>query len=139
MDRLLKRKAEEGVSIYVIVYKEVSYTLSNNSAHTKAVLQGLHPSIRVLRFPDHAPGGVLLWALHDKLLVVDDDVAFVGGIDLCMGRYDTTAHHIGDSAGLPCEAWPGMDYSNPRIKDFQNVEQYHLDLLDKTITARMPW
>lgn len=36
LDRLLKRKAEQGVKIYVVVYKEVVITrMSNNSEHTK--------------------------------------------------------------------------------------------------------
>lgn len=33
--RILKRKAEEGVKIYVIVYKEVTQTMSMSSKHTK--------------------------------------------------------------------------------------------------------
>ena len=36
VDRLLKRKAEEGVKIYVVVYKEVTQTMSMSSSHTKA-------------------------------------------------------------------------------------------------------
>ena len=34
-DRLLKRKAEQGVKVYVIVYKEVTQTSANSSRHTK--------------------------------------------------------------------------------------------------------
>lgn len=138
LDRLLKRKAEEGVLIYVIIYKELSFSLSINSQYTKTVLEGLHPNIRVRRFPDHAPGGVLYWALHDKIVIVDLNVAFLGGLDLCMGRYDTSDHFVGDGTGKT-EVWPGIDYSNPRIKDFDNVEKYHQDLVDKSVTARMPW
>ena len=112
LDRLLRKKAEEGVQIFIIVYKEVSYALGINSLYTKNVLSGLHPNIRVLRFPDHAPGGTLYWALHDKLVVVDNVQAFVGGLDLCMGRFDNDKHSVGDSVGA-YEVWPGMDYSNP--------------------------
>lgn len=35
LDRLLKRKAEQGVKIYVIVYKEVTQTMNMSSRHTK--------------------------------------------------------------------------------------------------------
>ena len=46
LDRLLKRKAEEGVMIYVVVYKEVKYSLALDSFHTKTTLQELHKNIR---------------------------------------------------------------------------------------------
>jgi hypothetical protein len=45
LDRLLQRKAEDGVKIYIIVYKEMSVALTINSAHTKLWLQGLHENI----------------------------------------------------------------------------------------------
>jgi len=35
LDRVLKRKAEQGVKIYVIVYKEVTQTMSMSSSYTK--------------------------------------------------------------------------------------------------------
>lgn len=45
LDRLLQRKAEEGVKIYIVVYKEMAVALTINSAHTKLWLQGLHKNI----------------------------------------------------------------------------------------------
>lgn len=60
LDQVLKRRAEAGVKIYIIVYKEVNQALTCNSAHTKHALQSLcpegtpgHGNIRVLRHPDH--------------------------------------------------------------------------------------
>lgn len=35
LDRLLKRKAEQGVRIYVVVYKEVTQEMTMSSSHTK--------------------------------------------------------------------------------------------------------
>ena len=36
--------------------------------------------LQVLRHPDHLPGaGVIYWAHHEKLVVVDQKVAFIGG------------------------------------------------------------
>lgn len=32
---------------------------------------------------------VLYWAHHEKLCLVDGNVAFMGGLDLCYGRWDT--------------------------------------------------
>ena len=45
LDRLLKRKAEEGVKIYIVVYKEMAVALTINSAHTKLWLQDQHKNI----------------------------------------------------------------------------------------------
>jgi hypothetical protein len=45
LDRLLHRKAVEGVKIYIVVYKEMSLALTINSVHTKQWLQNLHPNI----------------------------------------------------------------------------------------------
>jgi phosphatidylserine/phosphatidylglycerophosphate/cardiolipin synthase-like enzyme len=51
IDRLLHRKAEQGVKIYIIVYKEVTQTMSLSSNHTKHHLMDLHPNILVLVCP----------------------------------------------------------------------------------------
>jgi len=42
--------------------------------------------------PCHPIGG----AHHQKIVVVDDQVAFVGGMDIAMGRWDTRAHRADD-------------------------------------------
>ena len=52
---------------------------------------------------------VLLGCHHQKLVCVDDNVAFVGGIDLASRRWDTRGHRAGDqrrrdSEGVPYEA-----------------------------------
>jgi phospholipase D1/2 len=39
LDRLLKRKAEEGVKIFIIVYKEVTQTMSMSSSYTKVCVK----------------------------------------------------------------------------------------------------
>lgn len=42
--------------------------------------------------------GVLLWAHHEKLVIVDQKFAFFGGIDLCYGRWDDALHRLTDTA-----------------------------------------
>ncbi|KAG1225117.1 hypothetical protein G6F35_003596 [Rhizopus arrhizus] len=143
IDRLLKRKAEEGVKIYIIVYKEMAVALTISSAHTKTWLQGLHKNIVVVRHPDHRSidNNVLFWSHHEKMVIVDNRLAFIGGLDLCWGRYDTHSHRITDypAKGHLHEIFPGQDYSNPRVKDFLSVTQYNLTLVDRQVTPRMPW
>ncbi|CAG8466471.1 3479_t:CDS:10 [Scutellospora calospora] len=141
LDKLLQKKAEEGVMIYIIVYKEVRLALPLDSHHTKFYLQGLHKNIKVQRHPDHGIEGVIFWAHHEKMVVVDSRIAFIGGLDLCFGRYDTHSHDLSDwpSNSKSPSIWPGQDYSNPRIKDFQNVVEHQTELVDKSRYPRMPW
>lgn len=35
--------------------------------------------------------------------------------------------------------WPGLDYSNPRIRDFRNPREFEISLVDRNIVPRMPW
>ncbi|ORX49426.1 phospholipase D/nuclease [Hesseltinella vesiculosa] len=143
LDRLLQRKAKEGVMIYIVIYKEMSLALTINSAHTKLWLQNLHPNIIVQRHPDHRSidNNVLFWSHHEKIVVVDNKLAFIGGLDLCWGRYDSSNHDVIDAPaeGVDYEIFPGQDYSNPRVKDFQNVADYTQTLVDRKVTPRMPW
>ncbi|KAF7634235.1 Phospholipase [Meloidogyne graminicola] len=97
LDYTLKRKAEKGVRIFVLVYKEMEMALGLKSLYSKKLLQGLHPNIKVMRHPDHYLGsGTFFWAHHEKLLVIDQLIAFVGGIDFCYGRWDASTHLLTD-------------------------------------------
>jgi len=53
-------------------------------------------SLKVMRHPDHVSSAVYLWAHHEKIVVVDQSVAFVGGIDLAYGRWDDREHRLTD-------------------------------------------
>lgn len=136
LDRILQRKAREGVKIYIIVFKEFSMALYLNSYHTKVSMESLHPNIRVQRHPDHF-SGTLYWAHHEKLVVIDQRIAFTGGLDLCFGRFDTQSHPLTDVTAT--QLWTGLDYANPRIKDFRNVIQYTTAMVDRQAVPRMPW
>lgn len=52
--------------------------------------------LKVMRHPDHVSSSVYLWAHHEKIIVVDQSVAFVGGIDLAYGRWDDQEHRLTD-------------------------------------------
>uniref|UniRef100_A0A3P9HKY3 Phospholipase n=1 Tax=Oryzias latipes TaxID=8090 RepID=A0A3P9HKY3_ORYLA len=96
LDCILKRKAEQGVRIFVMLYKEVELALGINSGYSKRTLLQLHPNIKVMRHPDHVSSSVYLWAHHEKIIVIDQSVAFVGGIDLAYGRWDDKEHRLTD-------------------------------------------
>ncbi|XP_043997968.1 phospholipase D1a [Gambusia affinis] len=96
LDCILKRKAQQGVRIFVMLYKEVELALGINSGYSKRTLTHLHPNIKVMRHPDHVSSSVYLWAHHEKIVVIDQSVAFVGGIDLAYGRWDDKEHRLTD-------------------------------------------
>ncbi|OJJ55121.1 hypothetical protein ASPSYDRAFT_158991 [Aspergillus sydowii CBS 593.65] len=153
LDQVLKRKAEAGVKIYVIVYKEVNQALTCNSAHTKHALRALcpegspgHGNIKVLRHPDHnifenAADMTLYWAHHEKFIVIDYNLAFIGGIDLCFGRWDAHQHPLADvhPSNLRAEVFPGQEFNNNRIMDFQSVGDWQSNEISKAEYGRMPW
>ncbi|XP_042312765.1 phospholipase D1 isoform X2 [Sceloporus undulatus] len=48
LDCILRRKAQQGVKIFVMLYKEVELALGINSEYTKRTLMRLHPNIKSL-------------------------------------------------------------------------------------------
>ncbi|KJA15853.1 hypothetical protein HYPSUDRAFT_48013 [Hypholoma sublateritium FD-334 SS-4] len=143
LDRLLQRKAQEGVKIHVIVYKEITQTMSMSSKHTKADLEALHPNITCMRHPDHigAKDSVEFWSHHEKVVLVDNQYAAIGGLDLCFGRWDTHTHPLADvhPTDFDKTLYPGQDYNNARIMDFKEVYDYVSNTLSIQDSPRMPW
>lgn len=104
LDRLLQKKADQGVKVYILLYKEVEMALGINSFYSKQRLISecnKPENIKILRHPDHAKAGVFLWAHHEKIVVVDQTIAFLGGIDLCYGRWDDHFHRLTDLGRTP--------------------------------------
>ncbi|KAG8625095.1 hypothetical protein KVT40_006846 [Elsinoe batatas] len=152
LDRLLLEKAQQGVKIFVIVYRNIESAIPIDSDHTKAHLLELHPNICVQRSPNQFRQNQFFWAHHEKLVVVDNAMAFVGGVDLCFGRWDDPHHVLTDDkltgfeSDFPgvrnshtCQSWPGKDYSNPRVQDFFSLDQPYEEMYDRTRVPRMPW
>ncbi|KAI0366603.1 phospholipase D [Pilatotrama ljubarskyi] len=144
LDRLLEKKAKEGVKIYIILYQEVSSrTTPTDSNYAKQRLTSLHPNIMVQRSPSHFQTGTFYWAHHEKMCVIDQTIAFMGGLDHCFGRWDTPQHVLVDDPDPGPEGpeyiWPGKDYSNPRVLDFHALNKPHEDMYDRSKVPRMPW
>ena len=141
LDRVLLRAAERNVSIYILIYKEFNIALPNDSEHTKQYLNQLHHNIHVQRHPDHfTTNGSLLWSHHEKFVVVDDMYGFVGGMDLCLGRWTRQLHLLlDDSEDMTDRMLPGQDYNNARLKDFNKVRtRWDKDIISRE-EPRMPW
>uniref|UniRef100_A0A673KB63 Phospholipase n=1 Tax=Sinocyclocheilus rhinocerous TaxID=307959 RepID=A0A673KB63_9TELE len=154
LDHVLKRKAGR-VKIFVLLYKEVEVVMGLNSEYTKKTLMGLHSNIRVIRHPDHMPSTALLWAHHEKLVVIDQSLAFLGGIDLTYGRWDDSQHPLTDvgSVRRSPQHSPALspslthtsslirdkDYCNFILKDWVKLNKPFDDFIDRYKTPRMPW
>uniref|UniRef100_A0A672S279 phospholipase D n=1 Tax=Sinocyclocheilus grahami TaxID=75366 RepID=A0A672S279_SINGR len=153
LDCILKRKAQQGVRIFVMLYKELELALGINSEYSKRTLIHLHPNIKVMRHPDHVSSSVYLWAHHEKIVVIDQSVAFVGGIDLAYGRWDDSEHRLTDVGSVTRSVaqtgggelmgntrfWHGKDYCNFVYKDWVRLDKPFDDFIDRYTTPRMPW
>ena len=88
-----------------------------------------------------------LWSHHEKLVVIDQQIGYIGGFDFCYGRMDNSEHNLLETKNLnddPYENensqfWPGIDFSNGRLKDFVKVQKYEECSINKEINPRMPW
>ncbi|XP_051902928.1 phospholipase D2 [Hippocampus zosterae] len=140
LDEVLKRKAELGVKVCVLLYKELELALGINSEHSKRTLMDMHPNIKVMRHPDHMSSTVILWAHHEKMVAIDQTVAFVGGIDLAFGRWDNSQYRLTDldstdTAGKVKETEPqgGTDENGlAGPKSSENQTQEVVDLTGNT-------
>lgn len=156
IDRLLQRKAQQGVKIFVIVYRNVGGITPVDSLYTKHSILSLdQENIHVIRSPNQLLQNTYFWAHHEKICIVDYTIAFLGGIDLCYGRYDTPDHVLVDDSGIDFssldsetyshkeytnfEVFPGKDYSNTRVKDFSALDKPYETLYDRKVVPRMPW
>ncbi|CAF1270567.1 unnamed protein product [Rotaria sordida] len=212
LDNILGRIADLGVRVYVMIYKEIPYALSLNSLYTKKTLvsKSKNGFIKVIRHPDiNTKNGILLWSHHEKMLIIDQKIAFVGGIDLSYGRWDNeymrlvdlgdendttlkssldiAAENIASGGIETVEAaqitttqmaeqadhllqnsedsddekileeqqsftitstseinrkhryFIGKDYSNAYRKDFEKLDDYSTDYIDRKLVPRMPW
>jgi phospholipase D1/2 len=78
------------------------------------------------------------------MCVIDETIAFMGGLDLCYGRWDTSQHVLidedhTDPDGPNGPVWRGKDYSNERVVEFSNLDKPFEDSIDRKKVPRMPW
>lgn len=84
----------------------------------------------------------LFWSHHNKVVCVDNEFACVGGLDICYGRWDTQNHPLADvhpNHLLERTLFPGQDYNNARVQDFQQVDDFMSNQQSALDVGRMPW
>ena len=130
--------ANKGVKINILLFCEVKLALAINSLHAKTVLNNLHENIKVTRHPKGTSS--ILWSHHEKLVIIDQKMAFVGGLDLCWGRYDTSEHPIVEEENKTHKYYyPGSDYVNERQVDLHDADIFYKEQLDRNKMPRMAW
>jgi len=120
LGELLKRKANEGVRVLMLVWDDRTSTdllkrdglMATHDEETEEFFQGTEVNcVLCPRNPDNGGSFVqdlqiaTMFTHHQKIVVVDSAmpgggterrriVSFVGGLDLCDGRYDTPVHSL---------------------------------------------
>ncbi|KAN0049979.1 hypothetical protein ACTA71_003077 [Dictyostelium dimigraforme] len=132
LDRILTEKAKEGVKVYVLMWNETNLGVQLGSRHAKNWLEGCHSNIHVIRHPKRYP---LSWSHHQKNAIIDQQIAFVGGIDICLMRYETSKFQLTDDQG---KRFPGKDYGN-LLGTVVRTGDPKKDQFDRRECPRMPW
>ena len=130
--------AKRGVRIFILLFYEIKLALPLNSFYAKTTLKDLHPNIKVTRHPKGSSS--ILWSHHEKLVIIDQQIAFVGGIDLCWGRYDTHSHPIVEEERIDkTYYYPGADYMSERTCDMHDVDKFNIEQIDRKKYPRFGW
>jgi len=132
VQKILLKKAQEGVQIYVLIWGAFKFPYDLRSMEACTSLNQLHPNFHCLSHPSPLPK---TWSHHQKSVVIDDEVAYVGGIDLGYNRYDDEKYELVDVEG---KKWPGRDYGNFAFHDEGGGDPED-SLIDRTKFVRMPW
>jgi phospholipase D1/2 len=137
LDRILLERANAGVKVFILLWWEASIAVGGSvcSEHTQRIFAGVK-NIFVLRNPPNNIVGK--WTHHQKFVVIDRQAAFVGGLDLCLGRYDRQDHPLVDNFHLGV-TFPGKDFYNPVIREQTSLDVLFQDSLDRDSACRMPW
>jgi phospholipase D1/2 len=124
---IIKKIAKKGVKVYVMIWNAIAFNLKSTQ-----VCERLNKIKNVYAIA-HRPNKLykLTWSHHQKAVSIDDSLAYVGGIDLCYGRYDDTEYHITDEFGIK---FPGHDYQN-----LNHAEEQASKSIDRTVLPRLPW
>lgn len=81
-------------------------------------LASLTSSQQVMRHPNHMSAVVFFWAHHEKMVAIDQSVAFVGGLDLAFGRWDDSQYRLTDTetTNHTSEEEPKAPLAEPEVR-----------------------
>lgn len=108
-DVLLEAASKEGVSIYVLPWNDEA-PIQTYDSQTREVLLSINKAPGVKNNPVHvtlaaasADKNSMFFSHHQKLVVIDEKIAYVGGLDLAYGRYDDARFDLALDSGTPSD------------------------------------
>ncbi|KAH3756577.1 phospholipase D1 [Pelomyxa schiedti] len=136
LECLLLKKAYLGVKIYVMVWSSLRVPgVDLQSSEVVSHLNSMHPNILACSHTLSDPTS--FWSHHQKFIVIDDQIAYLGGIDLTYGRFDTNKYPAVDPNA---EVHVGRDYTNPcLVGEINGPSLIELEGMSRTQNPRMPW
>ncbi|GER38784.1 phospholipase D [Striga asiatica] len=131
LGELLLRKSREGVRVLLLVWKDLT-SVRKFGIHKEGLMETHDKETReyfknsavmcmlARRPPYYGCNPSILYSHHQKCVIVDTQdhgnsrkiTAFIGGLDLCNGRYDTPEHRLYQDM----ETVFSDDHHNPSIK-----------------------
>jgi phosphatidylserine/phosphatidylglycerophosphate/cardiolipin synthase-like enzyme len=111
LEGVLNEIADNGVQVYILIWAGSSFM------PTGVHLAKEQLKHRNIHFETHTPGHALqgmIYTHHQKAVVIDWKVAFVGGLDIALTRWDSGKHPVVD-----CETpykYSGQDYYSPLME-----------------------
>ncbi|MCM2279442.1 MAG: phospholipase D-like domain-containing protein [Oligoflexia bacterium] len=109
---------------YFLIWDHAYFYVLEREAWQTRIWEGLHPRLHFI-FDNRHPYGA---SHHEKLCIIDGEVALCGGIDLCDERWDTPLHPYSDPRrsldGIRETHGPyhdlGLELRGPVCRDIQN-------------------
>jgi len=107
LDRVIKEIAERGVQVRILLWEnfEQAENIKNDLAAKK--MEDLSVNVKAMT---HTSSFIDGYTHHQKIVCIDEYDAFVGGLDLCLHRWDQQSHPI-----YPGPLYVGKDYFNSRF------------------------
>lgn len=127
----LKSAAKRGVVVRIMLWDSADKSpggIDNHDIEAEERFEAAHGNIRVSRNSFHS-----YWSHHQKTIVIDGAVAYVGGIDLCAGRWDTPQHSVYADPAV----FADVDFYNPQLSADQAFDKE--GAARRNTYPRMPW
>ena len=135
---ILNYKAKQNVKIYILVYYEWAKGHITDSKHFEQTINSLNKNINFIRFPKNSEEKY--WTNHEKFVVIDKIIGYIGGIDLSWGKYDTIEHPLYEGPNKDnIYEFPLIDYANERITKSFDVANYINPSISRKNQNRLPW
>ena len=155
---LKRSNSKNATEEWRLEWKVFIYIFCSTANHQRVISHSGMKPLMYLRMQTNTmsfirPWNSVRWSYHEKLVVIDRSLAFVGGIDLALGRWDTSDHRLTDnndspnSSRLPWHAYdvscifngePALDVARHFIQRFNALRHWQkLSEHQPTITHRI--